>query len=149
MAAGAQPDLMGLMARVAQQRAGAGAANPMGGPAGPSGADPAKSGQAVAQQLSQLQGVDPQAILKQINDMYQGVVALIPHTAFSVPKVANELTAVMKSLSKAKAAAEEALQTLSTVQGIGFSPVSGGGQSSGAPGGAGQPTPGNRPMPTM
>lgn len=137
----AGPNMFGLMAQLAQARQNAGAANPMGGPAGPSGADPGRSGQALAQQLSQLQGSDPQAVIKAVDEMYKQVVALIPQTAFTFPKVADPLTAAMKALSKAKSAAEEVMQTLSTVQSVGFSPVSGGGAGPGAPGGAGQPAP--------
>lgn len=111
---------------------------PMGGPTGPAGVDPGASGQAVASQLAELRGADPDAISKILAQLHSQVVSLIPQTALRIPKVADNLTGAMKSLAKAMEAAKEAQNILSSVGGgLGTSAVSS--SPSGGPSGSRPP----------
>src|SRR5579862_610643 len=100
--------------------------NPMGGPMGPSGFDPSSTANAVAQQLSELRGADPEAGLKELQAMQQKIISFIPQYAMRIPKRADGLTAAMKAISKAIDAFREAQNVMSTMGGgpLGSSAVS-------------------------
>ena len=118
----------------------------MGGPMGPSGADPSQAGQQLASQLSELKGADPEAALRDIKQMHSKILAYIPQLALRVPKSGDGLTAAMKGLSKVVEALTEAQSVMSAIGGgstpLGTSAVSPQPQGAPGPGGAMPPSPG-------
>lgn len=73
------------------------------------------AGDQVSRQLAELQGADPGAILKALQQVKSIVVALYPRTAFSLPPVSRNLAQMQKYLDGAIKEAEQASATAGTV----------------------------------
>ena len=84
---------------------------------GPSGTGtPEMAQQALGSRMNELQGADPQAILRLFTDMKKQVVEIIPHVAFSLPGVSKHMTNLWKALDGAIKEAEQALSTQQSIQ---------------------------------
>ena len=77
---------------------------------------PSQAGQQISQQLAELQGADPQSILKILQQNKSMLVALYPRSAFTVPGVARNIAQAQKYIDNAIKEAEQAAATASTVQ---------------------------------
>ena len=95
------PALPAAMAQMLMQKLAGGGAPPQGMGAPPQGPQPSPAGQQIASQLSELQGADPQSTLKILMQIKSQLVAIYPRTAFTMPGVANNVAATMKSLDRA------------------------------------------------
>lgn len=93
------PALPAAMAQMLMQKLAGGGAPPQGPPQ--QGPQPSAAGQQIASQLSELQGADPQSTLKILMQIKSQLVAIYPRTAFTMPGVANNVAATMKSLDRA------------------------------------------------
>jgi len=93
-------------------------------------------GAAVAEQMSELRGADPQMIQRYLQDTIQRISALISLTALRVPGVAQSLAAALKALHRAHREAQTAAQVTSAV---GTSPLIGLAAAGPAAGSAGTP----------
>lgn len=85
---------------------------------GPSPAAPDQGSQAgpqVAQQLSELQGADPESMMKALSQVKSIVVSLFPKAAFSLPGVSRHLAQVIKYLDNAIGEAEKGAATAQAV----------------------------------
>src|SRR5229473_1755032 len=115
---GAGPQLPAIMARQLLSRMGGGGPGGAPGgppqPPGPGGAasmqaNPAASaGQQISQQLAELQGADPQSMLKILQQMKQMSVALYGRAAFTIPGVARNIAQMGKYIDNAIKEAEQA-----------------------------------------
>ncbi len=133
MAAG-NPALAQMMARqliskIAGAGGGAAAGGPPSGPGGPAGPLPGAIGQAgpgaggpvgppvapaglqLSQQLSELQGADPDAMVKSLNSMKSMAVQQYTRAAFTMPGVTRNLAQVVKYLDNSIQEAEKAAAT--------------------------------------
>lgn len=102
-----------------------------GGDAGTPGA----AGQQLSQQLSELQGADPQMLLKGVEQMKAMSVAIYARVAFQVPEAARHIAQSTKSLDAALKALQQASATANTVSSpivnnAGMSPTQQGGEQS-------------------
>lgn len=104
------------MARQLVQRLAGGGAPPAAGGAAMGAPDaPSMAGQQISAQLAELQGADPQSTLKILMQIKSQLVAIYPRTAFTMPGVANNVAATMKSLDRAIEDAKKAASTAQTV----------------------------------
>lgn len=119
------PALPAMMARqLIAKLAGGGA--PQGGPQGlpPGGGglaqgnpeQPDQAGQQIGAQLAELQGADPNSIMKMLQQIKSQLVAIYPRTAFTIPEVASNVANCQKYLDKAIKSCEQAAATANTVQ---------------------------------
>lgn len=104
------------------------------------GASPDAAGAQLSQQMSELQGADPQLMVKATEQMKAMSLAIMVRTAFQVPEASRHMAQVQKSLDAAIKALQQASATANTVSqpivnNAGMNPV----QSPG--GGQGQPSP--------
>lgn len=117
---GANPMMAALMARM-----GGGGAPPgppgEGGPGGPP--DPGAIGRQVASQISSIRSADPELITRQLAQMKEIAVSLIPQTAMRIPKVANHLTGVMKALDGAIQEAQKSIAAAAAAGAVGGGPT--------------------------
>jgi len=141
MAAG-NPALAGMARSIIENLSKRGAGPSTTGGAG--GIAPAMAQQALSSRMNELQGSDPGAVLRKLEQMKQDVVQLIPQVAFSVPGVSKHLFTVMKGLDGAIKEAEQATSTQQATQSvpIGMSVAQPPGSNAGeTPGGGGPPRP--------
>ena len=120
----AQPNLAAMMARQLISRMsqgggqppspGGGMAPPQGGP--PPQGQPSPAGAQISQQLAELQGADPQSMLKLLKQVKSILVALYPRSAFTVPGVARNVAQSQKYIDNAIKEAEQASATAQAVQ---------------------------------
>jgi len=91
---------------------------PQGGPPGMGGPpdQSSQAGQQIGQQLSELQGADPQSMLKMLQQIKSVMVALYPRSAFTIPGVARNIAQAQKYIDNAIKEAEQAAATANTVQ---------------------------------
>ena len=80
------------------------------GPGGPGGAPP-PAGLQLSQQLSELQGADPDAIVKGLTQMKSMAVQYYTRAAFTMPGVTRNLDQVVKYLDNSIQEAEKAAAT--------------------------------------
>lgn len=113
MATPALPQVMArqLIARMANQP------SPMG-QAAPAAINSGGAGDQVAQQAAQLQGADPDFIMKALSQVKSIVVNLYPRAAFTMPGVARNLAQSQKYIDNAIAEAEKAAATAQAVNPI-------------------------------
>jgi hypothetical protein len=86
----------------------------------------------LSKQLGDLQGADPSMVLRQLESVNQVLGVLFVKTFQVTPNVANQISATMKSLSRAIKEAQQASQIGETV---------GKAEAGAASGGPGQPPP--------
>ena len=121
---GAAQAIPAMLAQQMVKRLAGGPASgqPPGGPQGPPGAGmggPGASemaGQQVAAQLGELQGADPDMIMKMLNQVKSVMVALYPRSAFTLPGVARALAQAQKYVDQAIKEAEQGAATAQAVQ---------------------------------
>lgn len=114
---------------------------------GQGGANEQGMGAQLGSQFSQLQGADPQFMLKALNQIKVMMVPLYGRAAFAVPEVSRHIAQAQKSVDAAIKAAEQGAATQKSVQpqiannAAMPNPVQGpgGGEPSGPPGGGGVP----------
>ena len=82
-----------------------------GGPGGPSGPPATPAGLQLSQQLSELQGADPDAMVKSLNSMKSMAVQQYTRAAFTMPGVTRNLAQVVKYLDNSIQEAEKAAAT--------------------------------------
>lgn len=80
------------------------------------GQQPDSAGQQIAQQLAELQGADPNSMLKMLQQIKSQIVALYPRASFTIPEVARNLAQMQKYCDNAIKGAEQAAATSSTVK---------------------------------
>jgi hypothetical protein len=90
-------------------------------------------GQTLSKQMADVQGADPQMILKQLESVNQVLGVLFVKTFQTLPNVANQISATMKALSRSIKEAQQASQVGEVVgqnenapQPISFTPAMGG-----------------------
>lgn len=111
-----------------------------GGPGGPGGPPPTPAGLQLSQQLAELQGADPDAMIKSLTSMKSMAVQQYTRAAFTMPGVTRNLAQVVKYLDNSIQEAEKAAAATSAAGPIannaaipnpvgqqGLSPVSGAG----------------------
>lgn len=76
---------------------------------------PSPAGAQISQQLAELQGADPEAMMKALTQVKAILVSLYPRAAFSMPDVARELAQGEKYISNAISKAEKAAATAQAV----------------------------------
>jgi len=81
----------------------------MGGAGGSQPPDMIKD--VLSSRLNELQGADPGAIVRKLQQMKQDVVEMFGHVAFTLPGVTKHLSTIMKGLDGALKEAEQALST--------------------------------------
>jgi hypothetical protein len=81
----------------------------------PSQSDP--TAQNVAQGLSQLRSTNPEMVIRTLQDMLRTTAALIPHTAETIPGVAQFLARNLSGLRGAIDAAQKAMTAQTIAQG--------------------------------
>lgn len=86
------------------------------GGSSPAQLPPDVAGQQISAQLSELQGADPDYILKLLQQVKSALVALYPRSAFGIPGVARNVAQAMKYIDNGIKEAEQAAATASTVQ---------------------------------
>ena len=111
------PPLAQMMARQLISRMAGAQGGPQGPPSGPpqGGPAPSPAGVQLSQQLSELQGADPDAMLKAITQVKGIIISLYPQAAMKVPGVARNLAQAVKYLDNAIADAEKAAATIQSV----------------------------------
>ncbi len=82
-----------------------------GGPGGPGGPPSTPAGLQLSQQLSELQGADPDAMVKSLNSMKSMAVQQYTRAAFTMPGVTRNLAQVVKYLDNSIQEAEKAAAT--------------------------------------
>jgi hypothetical protein len=124
--------LAGMMARQLIQKLAGGGGAPggamppgggmpqPGGPGGPGaqGAPPDQAGMQIQTQLAELQGADPNSMLKLLQQIKSQLVAIYPRAAFTIPEVSRNVAQAQKYLDTAIKECEKAAATASTVQPI-------------------------------
>jgi len=125
MATSGLPAMMArqLVQKLAGGASPGGAGMPQGGPSPMGAAAPAmqnanpasQAGDQVARQLSELQGADPDALLKTMQQIKSMVVSIYVRAAFQMPGVARNIAQVQKYLDNAIKEAEQAAATAATV----------------------------------
>jgi hypothetical protein len=117
--------LAGIMARQLMQKlggpmAGGGQGQPQQGQPQPGqpGQDqqPDQAGQQIQTQLAELQGADPNSLLKIMQQIKSQLVAIYPRAAFTIPEVSRNVAQAQKYLDSAIKECEKAAETASTVQ---------------------------------
>lgn len=73
-------------------------------------------GQDLAQQSAQLQGADPSITLRQLDNIKNMLVVLFVRNVQVLPDLANEISNVIKALTKAMEKGQKASQTTETVK---------------------------------
>ena len=91
-------------------QAGPGAAPP-GGPPGPNSPPTTPAGLQLSQQLAELQGADPDAMVKSLTSIKSVAVSLYTRAAFTLPGVTRNLAQVVKYLDNCIQEAEKAAAT--------------------------------------
>ena len=76
---------------------------------------PSPAGQQLSQQLSELQGADPEAMMKSLSQVKALLVSLYPRAAFTIPEVARELAQATKYLDNAIEKTKKAAETAAAV----------------------------------
>lgn len=114
-----------MAALMARMQGGGGPGGPGGQPGmpGPDMQGPAEIGNQVASQISSIRSADPEMITRQLAQMKEIAVSLIPMTAMRIPKVANHLTGVMKALDGAIQEAQKAIAATAAAGAIGQAPT--------------------------
>jgi hypothetical protein len=115
-----------LVQKLAGGAAPGGAGIPQGGPSpmgpgaqGAINANPAaQAGDQVSRQLAELQGADPDALLKTLQQIKSMIVAIYVRASFQMPGVARNVAQVQKYLDNAIKEAEQAAATAATVSPI-------------------------------
>jgi len=92
----------------------AGAPSGPGGDGGPSGPD--SSGIALASQFAELNGADPDMMVKTLMQMKSMLVSLFNKSAFQVPGVARHVSQSMKHIDGAIKEAQQASATVNAVK---------------------------------
>ncbi len=92
-------------------QAGPGAAGPGGGPPGPDSPPTTPAGLQLSQQLAELQGADPDAMVKSLTSIKSVAVSLYTRAAFTLPGVTRNLAQVVKYLDNSIQEAEKAAAT--------------------------------------
>lgn len=82
-----------------------------GGPPGPNSPPTTPAGLQLSQQLAELQGVDPDAIIKGLTGMKSMAVQFYTRAAFTLPGVTRNLAQVVKYLDNSIQEAEKAAAT--------------------------------------
>lgn len=82
-----------------------------GGPPGPGSPSTTPAGLQLSQQLAELQGVDPDAIIKGLTGMKSMAVQFYTRAAFTLPGVTRNLAQVVKYLDNSIQEAEKAAAT--------------------------------------
>lgn len=111
------------------------------------GANEQSMGAQLGGQFSQLQGADPQFMLKALNQIKVMIVPLFARAAFAMPEVSRHVSQAQRSIDSAIKAAEQGAATEQSVRPVIVNnaalpnPVQGpgGGEPSGPPGGGGVP----------
>ena len=85
---------------------------------GPQSNSPSGAGQQLSEQMSQLQGADPQMMSKALNQVKVMLVALYPKSAFQIPDAAKHISQAQKSVDAALKAMEQASATQQAVNPI-------------------------------
>ena len=93
-------------------QAGPGAGGP-GGPPGPNSPPTTPAGLQLSQQLAELQGADPDAMVKSLTSIKTVAVQLYTRAAFTMPGVTRNLANVVKYLDNSIQEAEKAAATTS------------------------------------
>ncbi len=88
---------------------GPGAGGP--GPVGPGAPPPTPAGLQLSQQLAELQGADPDAMIKSLTSMKSMAVEQYTRAAFTLPGVTRNLAQVVKYLDNSIQEAEKAAAT--------------------------------------
>jgi hypothetical protein len=89
-----------------------GAAGPgAGGPGGPGSPPTTPAGLQLSQQLAELQGADPDAMVKSLTSIKSVAVSLYTRAAFTLPGVTRNLAQVVKYLDNSIQEAEKAAAT--------------------------------------
>lgn len=119
---------------------------------GQGGANQEAMGSQLGSQFAQLQGADPQLMLKALNQIKLMLVPLFGRAAFAVPEVSRHVAQAQRSIDSAIKAAEQGAATQQSVRPVivnnaampnpvqnpgGGEPMGGG--ASGPPGGGGVP----------
>jgi len=91
-------------------QAGPGAGGP-GGPPGPNSPPTTPAGLQLSQQFAELQGADPDAMVKSLNAMKSMAVQQYTRAAFTMPGVTRNLAQVVKYLDNSIQEAEKAAAT--------------------------------------
>ena len=84
-----------------------------GGPPGPNSPPTTPAGLQLSQQLAELQGVDPDAMVKSLTSVKSMVVSLYTRAVFTIPGVSRNLANVVKYLDNSIQEAEKAAATTS------------------------------------
>ena len=92
---------------------GGGPGGPGGGPPGPNSPPTTPAGLQLSQQLAELQGADPDAIVKSLTSIKSVAVSLYTRAAFTMPGVTRNLANVIKYLDNSIQEAEKAAATTS------------------------------------
>jgi hypothetical protein len=79
------------------------------------GASPDAAGQQLSQQMSELNGADPQMMLKAAEQMKAMALAIQVRVAFQVPEAARHMAQAQKSLDAAIKSLQQAAATSNTV----------------------------------
>ena len=82
-----------------------------GGPGGPGGPPTTPAGLQLSQQLAELQGADPDAMIKSLTSMKSMAVQQYTRAAFTMPGVTRNLAQVVKYLDNCIQEAEKAAAT--------------------------------------
>jgi hypothetical protein len=115
---GPMPPPPGMMGAAGPGGPGAGGPGGPPGAAGPGAAGPGSppttpAGMQLSQQLSELQGADPDAIIKGLTGMKSMAVQFYTRAAFTMPGVTRNLAQVVKFLDNSIQEAEKAAATTS------------------------------------
>jgi hypothetical protein len=78
---------------------------------GPQGAAPPSASGMLSSRLNELQGADPNAIMRKLTEMKQQLIEMIPHVAFTLPGVSKHISSMWKALDGAIKEAEQAVTT--------------------------------------
>jgi hypothetical protein len=111
-----------IAAILARQLAGklAGGGQQQGVPGGamgaPQGAPPDQAGMQIQSQLAELQGADPNSLMKIMQQIKSQLVAIYPRAAFTIPEVSRNVAQAQKYLDTAIKECEKAVATQQTVE---------------------------------
>jgi hypothetical protein len=78
---------------------------------GPQGASPTTAASTLSARLNELQGADPNAIMRKLTEMKTQLIEMIPHVAFTLPGVSKHISSMWKALDGAIKEAEQAVST--------------------------------------
>jgi hypothetical protein len=108
--------IAGIMARQLLSKLAPQGQPPGGGQPGqgqPPGGD--EAGQQIQTQLAELQGADPNSMMKILNQIKSQLVAIYPRAAFAMPDVATPVAQAQKYCDAAIKACQKAAEVASTV----------------------------------